>query len=386
MAVHENSTTIARTAKSASGQNGQNGAAHSKKAPVASTESEVVDRWSELKALQRFVLPMARYPLENLSMALSSVKQGIASLQGLQFKPETDIQDQSGKVILVTGGNAGLGYETIKELATHNPKRIYLAARTESKAIEAITSIKLTLEHDVDIRWLPLDLASFDSIRAAAKQFKNESDRLDTLLLNAGVMNQAPGLVTKEKYEIHVGVNYIGHWLLTDLLLPTLLKTAHESENPDVRVVSVSSWAWMMSPIDLATLTCNEELLKQNGWAKYGASKAANVVLASELAQQHPELTCVSLHPGIIPSNLYNRTLATNPVIGSFWPIAQKYFLPTERQGAFNQLLLAGGKKENLTNGGFYNPVGVLSRNWFADNEEIRKVLWKWAEQEVKKH
>lgn len=252
--------------------------------------------------------------------------------------------------------------------------------------MEAITSIKLTLEQDVDIRYLSLDLSSFDSIRAAAKQFRNDCDRLDTLILNAGVMNAAAENITKEGYEPHIGVNYIGHWLLTDLLLPTLLKTAHESENPDVRVICLSSWAWMMSPIDLATLTSNEELLKQNSWARYGASKAANVVLACELAQQHPELTCVSLHPGIIPSNLYNRTLATNPLVSGFWPLAKKYCLPTEREGAFNQLLLAGGKKENLKNGGFYNPVGVLSRNWFAENDEVRKVMWKWAEQEVKKH
>ncbi|KZZ90634.1 retinol dehydrogenase [Ascosphaera apis ARSEF 7405] len=365
---------------------GQNDATRDGKPPVESKEDGNVSSWAEVMGLQRFLVAMARYPLHNLGMAVSSFKQGIASLRGTQFKPATDIQDQSGKVILVTGGNAGLGYETIKELATHNPRRIYLAARSESKALEAITSIKLTLEQDVDIRYLSLDLSSFDSIRAAAKQFRNDCDRLDTLILNAGVMNAAAENITKEGYEPHIGVNYIGHWLLTDLLLPTLLKTAHESENPDVRVICLSSWAWMMSPIDLATLTSNEELLKQNSWARYGASKAANVVLACELAQQHPELTCVSLHPGIIPSNLYNRTLATNPLVSGFWPLAKKYCLPTEREGAFNQLLLAGGKKENLKNGGFYNPVGVLSRNWFAENDEVRKVMWKWAEQEVKKH
>ncbi|KAI5288642.1 hypothetical protein KEM54_005043 [Ascosphaera aggregata] len=348
--------------------------------------SEVVDCWGEIKALQRFLIPMARYPWENLSMAISQVKQGFSRLRGTIFNPEADIQDQSGKVILVTGGNAGLGFETIKELAKHNPKRIYLAARSEAKALEAITSIKLTLERDVDIRYLPLDLASFDSIKAAAKQFKKDNDRLHTLILNAGVMNQAPGSVTREGYEIHIGVNYIGHWLLTDLLLPTLLKTAHESGDSDVRVISVSSWAWMMSPIDFDTLTSNKKLLKQNNWAKYGASKAANVVLASELARQHPEITCCSLHPGIIPSNLYTRTIATNPLISSVWPIAQRYFLPTERQGAYSQLWVAGVKKEKLQNGGYYNPVGVLSSNWFAENDEVRKVLWKWAEQEVKKH
>ncbi|KAI5293581.1 hypothetical protein KEM52_005411, partial [Ascosphaera acerosa] len=292
--------------------------------------------------------------------------------------------------------NAGLGYETIKALAAHNPRRIYLAARSEAAAVEAITSIKLTLERDVDIRYLPLDLASLTSVRAAATQFEADCDRLDTLVLNAGVMNVSQGSVTEEGYEAHMGINYIGHWLLTDLLLPVLLRTARaartaseasgSSEPADVRVVSVSSWAYMMAPVDLATLTSNDALLQANAWARYGASKAANVALAAELARQHPELTCVSLHPGIIPSNLYTRTVATNPLISAAWR-ARKYLLPSVQQGAHNQLwLAAGARKEELVNGGYYNPVGVLSRNWFADNDEVRRMLWKWAQQEVKKH
>ncbi|KAF5015370.1 hypothetical protein F66182_13324, partial [Fusarium sp. NRRL 66182] len=159
-------------------------------------------------------------------------------LIGHSFRPERDIPNLSGKAILVTGGNTGLGKETILQLARHNPARIYLAARNQRKAESAIQSIKQELlaakgagsaaAEAVDIQFVQLDLTSFPSIRQAAETFLQNNTRLDILVLNAGVMAEA-AVTTPQGHEIQFGTNHIGHFLLTKLFLPTLLKTASPS-------------------------------------------------------------------------------------------------------------------------------------------------------------
>ena len=165
------------------------------------------------------------------------------------FNPATAIPSLAGKVILVTGGNIGLGQESILQLAKHKPQRIYMASRTESKALAAIKEIKSQLpkeSSDVDIEFISLDLSSLKSVQAAAQAFESRSDRLDLLILNAGIMAAPPGR-SESGHDIQLGTNHIGHFLLTKLLLPTLQKTAAEPHS-DVRVVSVASEAFNMSP------------------------------------------------------------------------------------------------------------------------------------------
>ncbi|KAM5474457.1 putative secondary metabolism biosynthetic enzyme [Microsporum audouinii] len=104
---------------------------------------------------------------------------------GKSFDPEKDIPSLDGKVILVTGGNAGLGKETILQLAKHHPKEIFLAARTQLKAEDAIQEIKKAVPKS-NISYIKLDLTSFTSVTEAAEEFKSRSDRLDILINNAG--------------------------------------------------------------------------------------------------------------------------------------------------------------------------------------------------------
>ncbi|KAL8870601.1 MAG: hypothetical protein Q9174_003395, partial [Haloplaca sp. 1 TL-2023] len=144
----------------------------------------------------------------------------------VKFDPDQDIPDLSGKVILVTGGNAGLGKEAVLQLAKHKSSRIFLAARTASKGESAIEEIKQVVP-SANITLLKLDLCSFKSISAAAEEFKSQSKRLDVLMNNAGIM-ATPLAETEEGYESQFGTNHMGHALLTKLLLPTLLSTAKE--------------------------------------------------------------------------------------------------------------------------------------------------------------
>ena len=281
-------------------------------------------------------------------------------------------------------GNAGLGKETVLQLAKNRPSKIFLAARSEQKAKDAIASIKPHVPDDVDITWLPLDLTSPDSIRDAAKSFHAQSSRLDRLILNAGIMATPPGRVAVTNHEIQFGTNHTGHFLLTNLLLPTLLKTAEEP-GADVRVVAVSSVGHNLAP-SFETFLDQDKLYNADPNVRYGASKASNILFAAELARRHPSLTAVSLHPGVIITDLYAPMSERSPV-GALGAKALKAVGAQASTGALNQLwAAAGAKKEDLVNGAYYVPVGRRKpRNHYANSEDMGKRLWDWTEEELKK-
>lgn len=278
-------------------------------------------------------------------------------------------------------GNIGLGKETILQLAHHRPSRIYLGARNATKARDAITYIQEQLSNTVDIRHIPLDLASFASIRSAAEKFTSECDRLDILILNAGTMGNPP-TTTEEGFEVQFGTNHIGHFLLTKLLLPVLRKTAASAPSADVRVVTVASMANTAAP-SYDVMTSTDALLAASTWIRYAASKAANILFASELARRYPEILSVSIHPGAVTSNLYEQAKAWGPVT-KYGLAALSLSFRSVRSGALNQLWAAGVKRELLTNGAYYIPIGIhATNNKYATDADMAKRLWEWTEAQI---
>lgn len=275
-----------------------------------------------------------------------------------------------------------MGKESILRLAKHNPTKIFLGARSESKATEAIASIKSSVEN-VEISWIPLDLTSTKSIQNAAQQFNAQSQRLDILILNAGVMALPPG-ETELGHEIQLGTNHTGHFLFTKMLLPTLLRTAEEPDS-DVRVVSLSSVGHNLAP-SFETILDQEKLKKVSTNTRYGASKAANILFAAELARRYPSITSISVHPGIILTDLYN-SMSGRSFLSALGSKAIGVMGTSIPDGARNQLwAAAGAKKEDLVNGAYYVPVGNLKpHNCYAQSEDMGKRLWEWTEGELKK-
>ncbi|EED15365.1 short-chain dehydrogenase/reductase family protein, putative [Talaromyces stipitatus ATCC 10500] len=353
----------------------------------------------DLQAVLGITAHGLRNPAEVWTAVGPTMNELTWGLMGYGFRPEQDIPDLSGKVIFITGGNTGLGKETILQLARHNPARIYLAARNVQKAENAIRSIKAGLSAagsagEVDIRFIQLDLTSFPSIERAAETFIRDNTRLDILVLNAGIMAEA-AITTPQGHEIQFGTNHIGHFLLTKLLLPVLLETASPSFSPknekrDVRVITLSSLASAHTPhtpefMDL--ISTPRRLLDLTTWQRYAISKAANILFAAELARRYPSLTSVSVHPGVVASDLYNGTEATNALAGSILPLGKLLLFRSVRSGTLNQLwAAAGGKKEDLVNGGYYTPVGNrIEGNRFVVDKELAGRLWEWTEREVQR-
>ncbi|CRK20434.1 putative oxidoreductase like protein [Verticillium longisporum] len=308
----------------------------------------------------------------------------------VSFNPDKDIPDLSGRVILVTGGNIGIGKETVLQLSKHKPAHIYLAARTESKAQAAIEEIRKIVPNAAPISFLPLDLTSFDSIKKAAAEFLSKSDRLDILINNAGIMATPDG-TTKEGYEIQFGTNHVGHALLTNLLLPTLKRTAAATSPPrDVRIVNLSSLlensAPPTNPYDFAKL--KTEHASVSTFTRYGISKLANVHHASALARRHPDLKVVSIHPGVVRTNL----AASGP--GAKWPVFKPVlsvlglFLTNVANGTKNSLWAA--TSPDVQSGGFYFPVGIPAKDTKASknarDKDLEEQLWAWTEKELASH
>ncbi|KAK2007325.1 short chain dehydrogenase [Colletotrichum eremochloae] len=306
---------------------------------------------------------------------------------GHNFQPDKDIPDLTGKVVLVTGGNSGLGLETVRQIAKHNPAHIYLAARSKEKGEAAIETLKKENPDAAPISHLPLDLASFESIKAAAKQFTAASDRLDLLINNAGIMHTPEGL-TEDGYEIQFGTNHMGHALLTQLLLPTLKKTAAAAgENSDVRVVFLSSAAEGWAPKDTYQFDRLKTTMPETASRfRYGISKVANVHYAAALAERTPEIKVVCVHPGVVDTNLAEPLLSnTNAIFGTLLWVGVKIVAVSTQKGALNQLWASF--HPDVETGAFYFPVGVPGKGTkLSQDHKKREQLWKWTEDELRSH
>lgn len=306
------------------------------------------------------------------------------------FEPDRDIPDLSGNVILVTGANSGIGRETVLQLAKHNPSRILVGARSQQKAEEAIEQIKQALPNtasSVSLTFLQLDLSSFQSIKNAVETFRASSDRLDILINNAGIMGTPPGQ-TEEGYEIQFGTNHMGHTLLTRLLLPVLQQTVSTETNSDVRVIFVSSALESTAP---KTGYESDSTLKTNmedfsTWTRYGQSKLANIHYARALSQQHPEIKFVSLHPGVVETNLTTEFMSgLNWLASAALRFVKGFITVGVEEGTLTSLWAA--TSPDAKTGVFYHPVGVAGKDTkLAKDEGVCRTLWDFTEKELQPH
>ncbi|RDW81502.1 oxidoreductase, short-chain dehydrogenase/reductase family [Aspergillus mulundensis] len=311
--------------------------------------------------------------------------------RSVPFNPSTDIPSLQGKVILVTGGNIGLGKQTVLEYAKHNPALIWLAARNPTKAQAAFDDIKSLLPKPcpTTIRLLELDLSSLESVKSAATTVLAESTRLDILMLNAGIMAVPPGL-TSDGYEIQFGTNYLGHILLARLLTPLLERTASSSSSSSAsdppsnpRIILLSSYGHNFTPkphgIVFSSLRTDGSDL--GPYALYGQSKLALILWGKEAAKRYPTLTIASVHPGVVQTNLANGATGSPCWVQVLGKLAYHVLTGVE-QGVRNQLWAS--VSADVKSGGYYVPVGIEgTESVLAKDEELAGELWAWTEGEI---
>ncbi|MER7203992.1 oxidoreductase, partial [Streptomyces sp. NPDC000188] len=200
----------------------------------------------------------------------------------------SDIPDQSGRTAVVTGANSGIGYITARELARKGA-HVVLACRSEARGTAALDRLRSEVP-GAQAEFEQLDLGDLSSVRKFAGA-RGSGERLDLLINNAGVMALPLGR-TADGFETQFGVNHLGHFALTGLLLPRLLDT------PGARVVSVSSMFHVLSDIDIADLNSERRYRR---WIAYGRSKTANLLfiheLARKLAARGSDVVAASAHP-----------------------------------------------------------------------------------------
>jgi NAD(P)-dependent dehydrogenase (short-subunit alcohol dehydrogenase family) len=202
--------------------------------------------------------------------------------------------DLSGKLALVTGASGGLGAETARAFASKGA-RVVLAARDLAKADAAARGIRESTGSEVEVEELELD--SLASVRAFAERFLRRHEALAILVNNAGVM-ACPEAKTRDGFELQFGTNHLGHFLMTCLLTPALLRGA------PARVVSLSSRGHQQSPVRFDDLAFEKE--PYDKWAAYGQSKTANVLFAVELDRRlgGRGVHANAVHPGVIRTDL----------------------------------------------------------------------------------
>ncbi|MGR4882602.1 oxidoreductase [Streptomyces sp. LARHCF249] len=210
----------------------------------------------------------------------------------------TNIPDQSGRTAVVTGANSGIGYVTARELARRGA-RVVLACRSAARGKAADVRLRTEVP-GADVEFAALDLADLASVREFAAAYGRRRESLDLLVNNAGVMALPFGR-TADGFETQFGVNHLGHFALTGLLLPRLRAAA-----AGARIVNVSSGFHALSDIDLDDLGGEDGYRR---WIAYGRSKTANLLFTHELARRFTAagstLVAAAAHPGYASSNLH---------------------------------------------------------------------------------
>ena len=283
------------------------------------------------------------------------------------------IEDQTGRLAIVTGANSGIGLEAARVLVQKGAT-VVLACRSEERGTKALDEIRAN-EFKGKVELELLDLSDLQSVKDFAERYKNKYDRLDLLINNAGVM-MPPASKTKDGFELQFGVNHLGHFALTALLMDHLLKT------PDSRVVTVSSGAHKFGEINFDDLQWEKRTYKK--MASYGQSKLANLLFTYELQRRFEaagiKIIATAAHPGWTGTDLQRNSglfRALNPL-----------FAMKPWQGALPTLRAA--VDPDAKGGEYFGPHGItgmkgypvlVDSNEASKNKDDALKLWEISEE-----
>ena len=285
-----------------------------------------------------------------------------------------DVPGQQGRLAVVTGANTGLGFETARVLAARGAS-VVLAVRDTGKGKQAAARIAATAP-GADVMVQPLDLASLDSVRAAAGELRARHPRIDLLINNAGVMF-TPQQATRDGFELQLATNHLGHFALTGLLLPQMLPV------PGSRVVTVSSLAHRLrARINFGDLQSERSYRRV---AAYSQSKLANLMFTYELHRRlwhgMRATIAVAAHPGLAGTELTRNS----PAIAAF------FYARVSQKAAMGALpVLRAATDPGVLGGQYYGPGGFFGARGYPELAEssrqsrdtaIQRRLWTVSEE-----
>jgi NAD(P)-dependent dehydrogenase (short-subunit alcohol dehydrogenase family) len=293
-----------------------------------------------------------------------------------------DMPDQTGKVVVVTGATNGLGYEMGKAFALKNATLVMAVRNPELGEERAAEFRALTTTGSVAV--MHIDLGDLDSVRQFARTFTSQYERLDILANNAGIM-AVPYGKTKDGFERHIGVNYLGHFALTGLLLDVI------KQSPGCRIVNTSSISEKTGNIRWLLADFNQER-RYERWIAYGHSKLAVLMFAFELNrrfEQHGvDAVAIGAHPGFARTNLRTRGMTVEPNLVHRYLNMLFHWMSTDQAAGALPLLYAAADPE--AEAGEYYGVHLLGWRGYpaknrparqAHNRELAQRLWEVSEE-----
>lgn len=294
------------------------------------------------------VLRMARALLAGVALAGALVAEATARTAPKPDWSTTDMPSQQGRIVLITGGTSGMGYEDALAL-TRAGAQVIIAARNPERGQQAIERIQQAVP-DARVQFETLDLADLASVRSLANRLQERLPRIDVLINNAAIMAPPTRGTSADGHELQLATNYLGHYALTGLLLPML----RESDDP--RVVSLSSIAVARGRLNFADLQAERDY---NPYASYAQSKLAVLAWALELQRRSDAaglgIRSIAVHPGVAVTELIARGPGLNSEFGKQWAQDRDEY-HSAAQGALSTLYAATAP--DALGGGYYGPTG----------------------------
>ncbi|PON44175.1 Short-chain dehydrogenase/reductase [Trema orientale] len=295
--------------------------------------------------------------------------------------------DGSGLTAIVTGASSGIGFETARVLALRGV-HVVMAVRNLASGKDVQGTI-IKENPSAKINAMELDVSSIASVRKFAADFNSSGLPLNILINNAGIM-ATPFLLSKDNIELQFATNHIGHFLLTNLLLENMKRTAQEHRR-EGRIVNISSRRHKFSYKEGIRFDKINDQSGYNCLSAYGQSKLANVLHANELARRLKvellfmakkqlnkeglELTANSLHPGAISTNLFRH----HSLFGALTGLLGKYFMKNIQQGAATTCYVALHPQVKGMNGYYFADSNIAEASAQANDANLARKLWDFS-------
>ncbi|KAG7664439.1 RDH2 [[Candida] subhashii] len=302
---------------------------------------------------------------------------------------EKDYPSLDNKVVIVTGGNAGVGYQVVKSLAGSTNAKIYIFSRNEEKTKHAIEQMKLEIAQEYSksinsINFIKVDFADLTTIRPAVDKFLQQEERLDLIIHNAGVMTPPRHSKTKQGYQLELGTNVIGPHLLQTLLDPILISTSKLNKPNESRIVWIGSTSHFFAPYGGLNWKDPNYENSPNVPLKemYSQSKALVMMQAIQWPKRHPEasnVVSVSVCPGYLRTELQRN-------MPFFSRIGYDLTFHKARYGAYTELFAALSPEVTKQRNGEH----IISfGNWGVIRDDIKDAancekVWDYLQEQIK--